>query len=129
MQIAKHERRQRRIKRIQDRHRGVSMANESLSRKAHKRRKITHSTRGANSTTLKVSFTEDEPLPPSAIEDPYHISKDQRLHVNLTALVRSNRDDPAFKVRNFNFSLCYYFADLKYFRSLITTSRVIFFQN
>lgn len=41
---------------------------------------------------------EEEPLPPSSIEDPYHVSKGQRYRVDLTGLVTSNYDDPTFKV-------------------------------
>lgn len=74
-----------------------------------KRRKITHATRGAESTTLKVSFMEDEPLPPSSIEDPYHISKGQRMHVDLTGLVTSNNNDPAYKVSLFWYEIILFF--------------------
>lgn len=44
---------------------------------------------------------EDEPLPLSSIQDAYHISKGQRMHVDLTGLVTSNDNDPAYKVSSF----------------------------
>lgn len=98
MQLAKHEQRQRLVKHTADNLQGILLAKESLAR-SRKRRKITHSTRGANSTTLKVGFAEEDPLPPSdSLDHPYHISQDQRLHVNLTSLLTSNADDPAYEV-------------------------------
>ncbi|KAK7687979.1 hypothetical protein QCA50_009198 [Cerrena zonata] len=53
---------------------------------------------GAKSTTLKVGFIEDNPLPPShSLDNPYHISQDQCWHVDLTSLLTLNHNDPTYK--------------------------------
>lgn len=93
VQIAKHERRQRTLRGIAAR----PGALVPITGAAKKRRKITYNDRGAKAT-LKVSFHESEPLPASALKDAYHISVDQRFHVDLTRLLTSNHEDPAYKV-------------------------------
>ena len=82
---------------------GSSTQFEPQARK--KSRKITYADHGRDST-LKVSFYESEPLTPSSLQDKYHISTDQRLYVDLTNLLTSNHDDPAFAVNFPLFSLC-----------------------
>lgn len=105
VQLAKHEQRQRLVKQTTNNLQGIVLAKESLAR-TRKRQKITHTTRGAKSTTLKVGFAEEDPLPPSdCLNYPYHISRDQRFHVDLTSLLTSNANDPAYKVFVFSMNL------------------------
>ena len=54
--------------------------------------------------SLKVGFAEAEPLASSSFADHYHVSLDQRLGVDLTALMMAKHNDPAFKVLSFFFS-------------------------
>ncbi|KAK7689177.1 hypothetical protein QCA50_007868 [Cerrena zonata] len=93
VQIAKYERRQRLLHSIGER---IAAKYPAMVTRPEKRRKITHNNRGAKST-LKVGFNEIEPLPASSINDRYHISADQRLHIDITNLITSNREDMAFK--------------------------------
>ena len=74
------------------------MIKEAVETVNRKRRKISHKDRGENSLSLKVPFSEEEPLPPGSFGDPYHISVDQRLKVELSCLLDANRNDPAYKV-------------------------------
>ena len=101
VQVAKHVHRQHQLRRKQE----MEALLNSNPKPAKKRRKITYADHGRDST-LKVSFYESEPLPPSSLQDKYHISTDQRLYVDLTNLLTSNHDDPAFAVNFPLFSLC-----------------------
>lgn len=125
-QLAKHERRQRLIRGMEQRL--SSLGTLPVSSSSKKRKNITHTRRGAGST-LKVGFHEDEPLSAGAFELGYHVSVDQRMPLDLTDLLWSNREDPAYKVFFYLTSLHVAFYCLWLCRISIEILRDIFSQS
>lgn len=106
-QLTKHERRQKTLKRIADSLRGIQELEGSSTQK--RRKIISHAQRGSKST-LTIGFDDEETLDESSLEDPYHISKDQRYPIDIGTLLASNENDPALEVCDVHTSFCKKFA-------------------